>query len=36
MTAQTDIQWLNDFADYMNAQGAAAQYNSNPTNGWLW
>lgn len=31
-----DKQWLSDFADFINAQGAAAAYNRVPVNGWAW
>jgi aryl-phospho-beta-D-glucosidase BglC (GH1 family) len=31
-----DKQWLNDFADFANAEGGAKAYNSVPINGWLW
>jgi aryl-phospho-beta-D-glucosidase BglC (GH1 family) len=31
-----DKQWLNDFADFINAEGGARAYNSVPINGWLW
>ncbi|WIA19208.1 hypothetical protein OEZ86_005581 [Tetradesmus obliquus] len=32
----TDKQWLQDFADFVNAEGGAKAYNTIPVNGWLW
>uniref|UniRef100_A0A383VFK3 Glycoside hydrolase family 5 domain-containing protein n=1 Tax=Tetradesmus obliquus TaxID=3088 RepID=A0A383VFK3_TETOB len=33
---ETDKVWLQDFADYAFARGAAAAYNKVPLNGWMW
>eukprot|EP00879_Flechtneria_rotunda_P005895 GHRR01006201.1.p1 GENE.GHRR01006201.1~~GHRR01006201.1.p1 ORF type:complete len:485 (+),score=144.84 GHRR01006201.1:175-1629(+) len=32
----SDKQWLQDFADFLNAEGGAKAYNNVPVNGWLW
>lgn len=32
----SDKQWLQDFADFLNAEGGARAYNSIPLNGWMW
>ncbi|KAF8055094.1 SYT1 [Scenedesmus sp. PABB004] len=32
----TDKQWLQDFADFVNAEGGAKAYNAAPLSGWLW
>lgn len=36
MAQATDVQWLHDFADYLNVQGGATKYTSTPASGWLW
>ncbi|GBF93230.1 glycoside hydrolase [Raphidocelis subcapitata] len=36
MTQSADWQWLNDFASFINSEGAAAAYNPVPVNGWMW
>jgi hypothetical protein len=36
MKSATDVQWLQDFGDYMAAQGSASQYTRTPVSGWLW
>ncbi|KAI8472618.1 MAG: glycoside hydrolase superfamily [Monoraphidium minutum] len=36
METAEDKQWLQDFADFINAEGEAKAYNSVPANGWNW
>eukprot|EP00775_Hariotina_reticulata_P004256 gene4256-4507_t len=35
-TDETDKKWLNDFAEFLNARGAAREYNTELIGGWLW